>query len=202
MHLPCIPQWLTISQNLLPHLACRGSSIYDIHQHAVSTFRSQLNKSSMKKNCHKTPPFLPTLVAYWDHEKKWVKWKSYPPKTPTPDGTTFSITRIRVRISSDMSRVSHKVRIIFREKVSVSISLLLLIWYGGNIFGFTKTDVTSVILSHECATLSRDKLADAATVRLHAATLSRNQTRLLHHFSRFTILLHKHSSKMAKFFNI
>jgi len=98
--------------------------------------------------------------------------------------------------------VIHKVRIIFTEKVSVSISLLLLIWYGGNIFGFTKTDVTSVILSHECATLSRAKLADAATVGLHAATLSRNQTRLLHHFSRFTILLHKHSSKMAKFFNI
>jgi len=31
----------------------------------------------------------------------------------------------------------------------------------------TKTDVTSAILSHECATLSRG--ADAATVELHAA---------------------------------
>ena len=36
-----------------------------------------------------------------------------------------------------------------------------------------KTDVTPAILSHECATLSRDKVADAATVELHAATLSR-----------------------------
>jgi len=51
-----------------------------------------------------------------------------------------------------------------------------------------KTDVTPAILSHECATLSRDKLADAATVELHA--LSRKHTRRLHHFSRFTILLH------------
>jgi len=38
------------------------------------------------------------------------------------------------------------------------------------------------ILSHECATLSRDKVADAATVTLHAATLSHKQTHLLHHF--------------------
>jgi len=31
-------------------------------------------------------------------------------------------------------------------------------------------------LSHECATLSRDKVAaDAATVELHAATLSRDK---------------------------
>jgi len=52
------------------------------------------------------------------------------------------------------------------------------------------------LLSHECATLSRDKVADAATVELHTATLSHKQTRLLHHFSRFTILLRKHSSKM------
>ena len=61
----------------------------------------------------------------------------------------------------------------------------------------------SAILSHECATLSRDKVADAATVELHAGTLSRKQTRLLHHFSRFTILIHKNSSsKMMKLFHI
>jgi len=58
------------------------------------------------------------------------------------------------------------------------------------------------ILSHECATLSRDKVTDAATFELHVATLSRKQTRLLHRFSRFKILLHKHSSKMAKLFYI
>ena len=52
------------------------------------------------------------------------------------------------------------------------------------------------ILSHELAD------ADAATVELHAATLSRKQTQLLHQFSRFTILLRKHSSKMAKLFHI
>ena len=39
------------------------------------------------------------------------------------------------------------------------------------------------ILSHECATLSRDKVVDAATVTLHAATLLHKQTQLLHHFS-------------------
>jgi len=38
------------------------------------------------------------------------------------------------------------------------------------------------ILSHECATLSRDEVADAATVELHTVTLSREQTRLLRHF--------------------
>jgi len=54
------------------------------------------------------------------------------------------------------------------------------------------------ILSHECVTLSREKVADAATVKLHAAILSHKQTRLLHHFSRFRILLHKHNSKMIK----
>jgi len=43
-------------------------------------------------------------------------------------------------------------------------------------------------------------LHDAATVDLHAATLSRKQTRLLHHFSRFTILLREHSSKIVKLF--
>jgi len=60
------------------------------------------------------------------------------------------------------------------------------------------------ILSHECATLSRDKVTDAAPVELHAATtLSLKQTRLLHHFSCFTILLHKNSSsKMMKLFHI
>jgi len=43
---------------------------------------------------------------------------------------------------------------------------------------------------------ARQSFADAATVELHAATSSRKQTRrLLHQFSRFTILLHKHSSK-------
>jgi len=41
-----------------------------------------------------------------------------------------------------------------------------------------------------------------ATVELHAATLSRKQTRLLHHFSRFTMLLHKHSTKTVKLFHI
>jgi len=35
------------------------------------------------------------------------------------------------------------------------------------------------ILSHECATFSRDKVAEAATIKLHAATLSDKQTRLL-----------------------
>ena len=56
---------------------------------------------------------------------------------------------------------------------------------------------------HECATSSRDKVADATTVNLHAAaTLARKQTRLLRRFSRFTILLHKHSSKMMKLFHI
>jgi len=55
----------------------------------------------------------------------------------------------------------------------------------------SQTDVTRAILSrrevlsHECATLLRDKVADAATVKLH------KQTRLLHHFSRFPTLLHK-----------
>ena len=51
--------------------------------------------------------------------------------------------------------------------------------------------------------IARDNVAaDAAAVMLHAATLSRKQTRLLHHFSRFTIRLHKHSSKMMKLFGI
>ena len=50
---------------------------------------------------------------------------------------------------------------------------------------------------------ARRSFADAATVELHTATLSRKQTRrLLHQFSRFTILLHIHSSKMAKLFYI
>jgi len=43
------------------------------------------------------------------------------------------------------------------------------------------------ILSHKCATV-----ADAATVKLRDnTTLSLKQTRLLRHFSRFTILLPK-----------
>jgi len=50
--------------------------------------------------------------------------------------------------------------------------------------------------------IARDKLADAATVKLHAATLSRKQTRLLHHFSRFTIFPRKQSRKMAQLFHI
>jgi len=67
-----------------------------------------------------------------------------------------------------------------------------------------KTDVTRAILSRDfiAATLSRDKLADAASVELHTATLSRKQTRLLHQFSRFTIFLHKHRSKLMKIFHI
>jgi len=72
----------------------------------------------------------------------------------------------------------------------------------GTYWSDCKIDVTPAILSHECATLSRDKVADAATVELHAATLSHKQTRLLHHFSRFTILLHKRSSRMTKLFHI
>ena len=59
----------------------------------------------------------------------------------------------------------------------------------------TKTDVTLAILS-------RDKVADAAAIKLRAATLSCKQTRLLHHFSRLTILLHKHGSKVMKLFHI
>ena len=44
---------------------------------------------------------------------------------------------------------------------------------------YPETDVTTAtlsraFLSHDCATLSRDKVADAATVELHVATLSRN----------------------------
>jgi len=69
-----------------------------------------------------------------------------------------------------------------------------------------KTNVTPAILSRDfvarVATLSREKVADAATVKLHAATLSHKQTRLLRHFSRFTIFVHKHSSKMMKLFHI
>jgi len=43
-----------------------------------------------------------------------------------------------------------------------------------------QTDVTHAIfhraiLSHQCETLSRDKVADAATVKLHAATLPHKQ---------------------------
>ena len=40
-----------------------------------------------------------------------------------------------------------------------------------------------------------------ATIKLHTATFSRKQTRLLHHLSRFTIFLHKHTSKMVKLFH-
>jgi len=58
------------------------------------------------------------------------------------------------------------------------------------------------IVSHESATSSRDSIADGATVELHAATSSHKQTRLLHRFSRFTIHLHKHSSKMMKRFHM
>jgi len=50
---------------------------------------------------------------------------------------------------------------------------------------FHTCDFFAQFLSYECATLSRDKVADAATVELHAATLSRKQTRLLRHFSSF-----------------
>ena len=60
----------------------------------------------------------------------------------------------------------------------------------------------SAILSHDCATLSREKVADAAKVWLHAATLSSKKTPLLRQFSRFTILLHEDSSKMAKLFHV
>ena len=65
-----------------------------------------------------------------------------------------------------------------------------------------KCDFYRTILSHECATLSRDNVADSATVELDTATSSHKETRLLHHFSRFTILLHKYSSKMTKSFHI
>ena len=65
-------------------------------------------------------------------------------------------------------------------------------------------DFFAQFLSHEsAATLSRDKVADAATVELHAATLSRKQTRLLRHFSPFhDPPPHKHSSKMVKSFHV
>ena len=62
------------------------------------------------------------------------------------------------------------------------------------------------ILSHECATLLRNKVADSATVELHAATLLRKQTRLLRHFSCFTILRPKwwncSISKISEQFNL
>jgi len=58
------------------------------------------------------------------------------------------------------------------------------------------------ILSHECGTLPRDKVADAATVKLHGATLSHKETQILHHFFRFTILLQKLISNMSKLFHI
>ena len=58
------------------------------------------------------------------------------------------------------------------------------------------------ILSHECATLLSDKVADTVTFKPHAATFVALTKRLLHHFSRFTILLHKYSSKMVKLFHI
>ena len=58
------------------------------------------------------------------------------------------------------------------------------------------------ILLHECASLSRDRVADAVTVKWHAATLLHKQTWLLHHFSHFTILLHENSSIMMKLFRI
>jgi len=59
------------------------------------------------------------------------------------------------------------------------------------------TDVTRAILSRDFVArvrdfIARDKVADAAT-------LSHKQTRLLRHFSRFTILLYKHSSKMIRY---
>jgi len=65
--------------------------------------------------------------------------------TPVLDGTWFSDTRIRVRISTDnhafMLCVSRRdrVRVSFRVSVraSVSISILWLIRYRGNFFGFT-----------------------------------------------------------------
>ena len=67
---------------------------------------------------------------------------------------------------------------------------------------YTLTDITRAILSHKYATLSCKKITYAATVELHAVTLSCKQTRFLYHFSRFTILLHKQTSTMAKLFHI
>ena len=60
----------------------------------------------------------------------------------------------------------------------------------------------NAILSHDCATLSREKVADAAKVWLHAATSSSRKTPLLRQFSRFTILLHEDSSKVVKLFHM
>ena len=54
-----------------------------------------------------------------------------------------------------------------------------------------KTDVTPAILSRDFVARVRD-----------SATLSRKQTRLLHHLSRFTIFIHKHSSKVMKLFHM
>ena len=58
------------------------------------------------------------------------------------------------------------------------------------------------ILSHDCATLLSNKVADTVTFKSHAATSVVLTKWLLHHFSRFTILLHKYSSKMEKLFHI
>ena len=58
------------------------------------------------------------------------------------------------------------------------------------------------ILLHECGTLPRDKVADAASVKLHGATFSHKETQILHHFFRFTILLQKLISNMSKLFHI
>jgi len=78
---------------------------------------------------------------------------------------------------------------IFRKEETVAVVVCCLVeLYNTAIMTLllTKTDVTPALLLHECATLSRDRVADAATVELYPATLSHKQTRLLHHFSRFT----------------
>jgi len=71
---------------------------------------------------------------------------------------------------------------------------------------FSKTAVAPALSSRDFVARVRDFIARQSrrrcAVELHAATLSLKQTRLLHQFSRFTILLHKHGSKTMKLFHI
>ena len=68
-------------------------------------------------------------------------------------------------------------------------------WVCSNLRPMSHLRFYRAILSHVCATLSRDKVAASAT-------LSHKQTRLLRHLFRFTIFIHKHSSKVMKLFHM
>jgi len=132
------------------------------------------------------PP--PVILAPWAPHLFWQVY-AYAPRAMRV--AVLSVKNKNFKCKMHCLRLSVLLSIFRKEETVAVVVCCLVELYNTAIMTLllTKTDVTPALLSHECATLSRDKVAESQTLLLSSCTLRLcriNKTQLLHHFSHFT----------------